>query len=427
MNKDFNIRGFIKKYYKLNRAWVCDETLFFTNEIKEIFGEGEVIKAKSGEECLTWIIPPAWNVKKGVLKDSSGKVIVNFKDNPLHLEQYSNGFTGAVDFEELDKHLYYSKIHPEGIPYIYRKQYDFKRDDSWGISLSYNTYKNLDRNSKYVVDIDVDLSKGNAAIYDLCLPGERKETIFFAAHTCHPAQVNDGIGCIALLIELFKWIKQFKKQRYTYRMILGPEYLAAAIFLAKAKNIENLSYGFFLDMMLHEGPMGYSISYQGDTLVDFVTEQYVKKHCEGYKQYPYRGLWGNDEMFYDGPDFEIPMIGLGRSKFKEYHLHKDDCKIIHEKSLQESMNLLKDFVLALENDRVIQRNYKGPLYQSRYDLYIDPKKNPQGAQGLQNMQIMMNGQRSNLEIAKALHMDIETVEAFTEQLLKNNLAKEIGG
>lgn len=426
MKEEFiQIKNFIKENYKLNRAPVCNDINFFTEKIKKKLPNGQIIKGLSGEECFTWTIPEAWNVKKATLKDSKGNTIIDFKNNPLHLIQYSDSFTGELTFEELEKHLYFSKESPDDIPFIYRKQYYFKKEYSWGIALPFNVFKSLSRDEKFVVDIDVEFKKMDMYIFDYLLPGESSETIFLAAHSCHPAQVNDGIAGIGILIELFKWLEKLEKRKYTYRMIIGPEYYAAALFLKKAEKIKDLKFGFFLDMMVHDGTMGMSSSFEKDTIVDFVSEACLKKTFPKFKKYDYRGLWGNDEMFYDGPDFKIPTIGLGRSDFKNYHLSSDNMDTVKEKSVLESIELLKTIILAFEGERTIKRNYKGPLYLNRYGLYIDPKINPKGYQDLQKIQYYMDGKKSTLEIAKKFGIDPFFVNEFALELINKKLANEI--
>jgi len=425
LENKFEITEFIKKYYKLNRAPVCDDITYLIEKIKENLPDGKILKSKSGEECLTWITPPAWNVKSAVLKDSTNNIIIDFKDNPLHLIQYSSPFEGEVEFEELDKHLYYSKEHPDDIPFIYRKQYEYKLDDSWGISLPYNKYKNLQRTGKYFVKIDVEFVNKEMAVFDLHVPGEKKETIFFAAHSCHPAQVNDGIAGIALLIKLFKWIISLKKRRYSYRFIVGPEYFAASLFLKDPKRVKDLQFGFFLDMMVHSGPIEYSSSFDGNSMADYIIEHCVKKQFSKFEKYEYRGIWGNDELFYDGPDFKIPTIGLGRSNFDNYHFSSDDLNTIDNKSVEESMTLLENIVSIFENDRILKRKYHGPLYLNRYELYLDAKKERQGYRNLQDIQILMDGTKSTLEIAKELKIEPDFVNKFADSLLEKKLAEEV--
>jgi aminopeptidase-like protein len=425
MNKEFQIEEFIEEYYMLNRAPVCSDLTFFTEKIKEIIPESKLIKSKSGDECLSWVIPDAWNVKTATLENEKREKIIDFKNNPLHLIQYSNSFKGKINFNELKKHLFYSKKNPKDIPFIYRKQYEFNRDDSWGFALPYNIFKNLDTNQQYYVNIDVKFEKSEIPIIDFMIPGEKEETVFFAAHSCHPAQVNDGIANIAILIKLFEWIKNRRNNKFSYRLIIGPEYYAAAVFLAKAKKINKIQYGMFLDMMAHKGPIGYASSYSGNSLVDYIMDKCVKRKFKKFKKYSYRGLWGNDEMFYDGPDFKIPTIGLGRSDFKNYHLSSDNMNTIDKKSLNDSLDLLKDIILEFENSKIFKRKYKGPLYLNRFNVYIDPKKNRQGYTDLQRIQISIDGKKSIEQISYELKIDKKFIENFVKELVKKNLISQI--
>jgi aminopeptidase-like protein len=425
LEDNFDVEEFIKKYYKLNRAPVCDDISYFIREIKQILPEGEILKSESGQECLTWITPQSWDVHNAKVTNSKGEKIIDFKDNPMHLLQYSAAFKGEISFGELNEHISYSKEHPDDIPYIVRKQYQFNQDDSWGISIPYNQYKELDKNDTYFVDLDIEFSKKEMLVFDLLLPGQKNETIFLGAHSCHPAQVNDGIAGIALLIKLFKWIQSLKERKYSYRMIIGPEYFAATYFLAHGKKIDDLKFGMYLDMMVHDGPIGFSTSFQENTMIDFVTEKCLQKQGHMNKKYGYRRLWGNDELFYDGPDFKIPMVGIGRSDFSEYHLSSDDPLTINKKSINESYELLKNIVLTFEDDVIVKRNYLGPLYLSRYDMYIDFKKDPEGYHNIQQAQILMDGETSTLEIAKKLDIQPEFINSLAKNLIEKNLAVKI--
>jgi len=149
-------------------------------------------------------------------------------------------------------------------------------------------------------------------------------------------------------------------------------------------------------MMVHSGPLGYSASYFGDSLADYVVEDLLKKRKKAFKRYSYRELWGNDELFYDGPDYNIPTIGLGRSNFRSYHLSSDDLSTLHKRSYSESLKFLKEIVSSFESDRIIKRRYKGPLYLSRYNYYIDPKEDLNGYQNLQKIQISLDSKKSTL-------------------------------
>jgi len=390
--------------------------------LNDLLPDAQMLKSKSGEECLTWTTPESWDVKKATLTDSTGTKIVDFADNPMHLMQYCSSFKGKLTFNELNEHLHYSEKYPDSIPFIIRKQYLYRKDDSWAFSLPYNTYKTLNQNESYFVDIDVEFGKKDLCVLDLILPGTKKDTIFFAAHSDHPGMVNDGIAGIGLLIQLFGWLKNQKNRNYTYRLIVGPEFYAAATFLAKTKNVEDIQYGFFLDMMVHPGPMGFATSYTGNSKVDYVAEQCIQKRYSDYNKFSYRESWGNDEMFYDGPDFKIPTVGIGRTSFAEYHLDADNLNTVDKESARNSYLLLKDIVNSFERDRVIKRKYSGPLYLNRYDLYIDAKKERGNYRHLQYSEIEMDGKQSTIDIAKKLNIDIEFVNKFADDLVRKGLA-----
>jgi aminopeptidase-like protein len=176
--------------------------------------------------------------------------------------------------------------------------------------------------------------------------------------------------------------------------------------------------------MLGNGqPLGFARSFGGDSVVDGATRNVFRYHAPGaLPEFPYRGLWGNDEMFYDGPDFEIPSIALGRGKWADYHTDLDNPERCDPVQLQESLDLLCRIAAVIEGDAVITRRYRGPLYQSRFGVYIDPRADAAGYIALQDIQRLMDGQRSCLQIAEALGVSFDFVRRFADTLLEHDLA-----
>lgn len=78
-------------------------------------------------------------------------------------------------------------------------------------------------------------------------------------------------------------------------------------------------------------------------------------------------------------------------------------------------------VEVFEDDCVPVRRYKGPLYLSRFGLYIDPQKDLKGYQNLQHIQILMDGTHSCLEIADDLDIDYVFVRSFVDELYQRDL------
>jgi aminopeptidase-like protein len=418
--KDF-FYEFMKEHYLLNRTAVSEDTDRLVRSIQKLL-ECNVIEILSGTECLTWIVPKSWNVRDAYLAKVDGTRLVDFRDNPLHLWSHSVGFQGVVSRENLEEHLYYDPEHPGAIPYHYRNAFRFDAED-WGFSLPYDEYKAMTEDS-YRVHIDAELGRdGTMKILDYLLPGDNRETILFAAHTCHPGQVTDGLSNIAVLIRFFMYLGSLGRRRYSYRLVLGPEYFGAAGFLAMVsqEEIGRIKAGIYLDLLGNNYPLGYQTSYQADSLLDRILERIFKHHVPDHRAASFRGLVGNDEIFYNGPGFNIPMPGIACPTHPEYHSDRDNLEIVNLNQLEQSHGILEKIVHVLESDYVPVPRFKGPIYLSRYDLYIDPKVDRRGYDKIQEIQFLMNGEMSCFDIAYALGVDYLFVKTFCDQLAENDL------
>ena len=87
--------------------------------------------------------------------------------------------------------------------------------------------------------------------------------------------------------------------------------------------------------------------------------------------------------------------------------------------------MLREIVDIIETDCVVTRRYRGPLYQSRYGLYFDPNENLAGYYALHDLQRLMDGSRTCLEIATTLGIDYPFVKKFADALLANGLADAV--
>lgn len=414
------MRELILRHWSTNRVPVGDDTTALIRDIHQQIG-GSVLSVPSGAECLSWIIPPKWTVREAWVETVGGKRIADFAWHPLWLKSYSAPFSGVVSRQELLAHTRSDPERPECLLYDYGSVYRHGEKTAWGFTMPHRLAASLDE-PEYRVHIATDFSTGHMEILDYTLPGERPETIYIAAHSCHPGQVNDGLACIAIGMELMRWLAE-KPRRYTWRLIVGPEYFAAAALLARGEKIRDLRGGFYLDMLGNGQPLGFARSFAGDSAVDAATRNVLRHHYpSALPEFPYRGLWGNDEMFYDGPDFEIPSIALGRGKWVGYHTDHDNPEHCDPAQLQESLELLQRIAMMIEDDSIPTRTYRGPLYQSRYGIYIDPRVDRRGYDALQDIQRLMDGTRSCLQIAEALGVDFDFVHRFASTLSEHGLA-----
>jgi len=415
---------FVKKYWFLNRSAVNPDTDKLAYALKKLLSGSEIIEAKSGEECLTWIIPQRWHVRHAYLKTVDGKILADYSDNPLYLWSHCVGYKGKVGREELLKHVVSQPSRSDEIFYHDTNGYRYGVRE-WGFSLPHRVVESLN-DEFYYVDIDADLDdSGTIKVVDCRLPGNLNETMFFMAHTCHPAQVSDGLACIAVCLELCRFMTELPTRRYTYRFIFGPEYFAAATFLAKTpkEEIDALRFGCFLDMLSNHEPVGYQCSFQGDSLMDKIVSNVIKTHSGTHLARGYRRLWGNDETFYNGPEFRIPTIGIGRGMHREYHYNTDNLEHIDHYHMVESLWILQRIIDVLENDVVVKLKFKGPIYLSRYGLLIDPREDYIGAHNLQAIMILMDGTHSCMDIADKLDVDYFYVRRLADILKEKRLAE----
>ena len=413
------IKDIIKKHIHTSRTPVSKESNQAVQDIADILN-AEVISAKSGSEVLTWVIPEYWHVKKGVLKRLNGEVIADFSENPLYLWTNSINFQGIISKEELSKHIFTDKKRPNLIPYHYKQGFSIKADN-WGFSLPYNVWSNMN-DSEYEVDIQVDINNNENMLTGVSTVGNGGKTYIFAAHTCHPAQGIDGLSNVALLTQIFKKLQSMELKN-TYKFVFGAEYYAAAVFLERLSDddLEKVNGAFFLDIIGANTYFAFSSSFFGDSFVDKVVEHIFSNNTADFKKYGYRQLIGNDEMFYNGPYYKIPTVTLGQDIPEYYHTSGDDYSNICFDKIDEYEKLIFNIIDVLETDYVPVLKYKGPLYLSRYNLYIDIRNNKDAYKHIEAMQILADGKLSCFEIAQKIGAEYSFVKKFFDMIKSNNL------
>lgn len=416
------IKEIINKHINTSRTPVSDESNALVIDIADILN-AEIIPTKSGSEVLTWVIPEYHHVKKGVLKRLNGEVIADFHRNPLYLWTHSVNFSGTVSKKELINHILTDEKRPTMIPYHYRQGFSIKAE-TWGFCLPYKVYSTLN-DDEYVVDIQVDINNNEDMLTGVAQAGNGGKTYIFAAHTCHPAQATDGLTNVALLTQIFKKL-QTMDLKNTYKFVFGPEYYAAAVFLERLSDneIQNINGAFFLDLIGADTDFAFSTSFQGDSFIDSIVEHIFSHNILKYEKYSYRQLIGNDEMFYNGPYYNIPTVTLGQVVPPYYHSSDDNYDNIDFSKIEEYEKIIFDIIDVLETDYVPVLKYKGPLCLSRYNLYIDIRNNKDAYKHIEAMQILADGNISCFNIAMQIGASYSFVKNFFDALIGYNLAEK---
>ena len=311
---------------------------------EKINPEFKRIKFKKRKKIFDWNIPKEWNIKDGYIKHESGKKFCKFKENNLNIVGYSKPVNFSIDKNKLIEKIYTLKQQPDSIPYV-TSYYN----EDWGFCMSEKNKKKLP-SGKYSVFIDSELKRGSLDLSHAIVKGKSKKEIFFSSYLCHPSMANNELSGPVVLNKLILFLKErFKKLNYSYRFVLLPETIGSIAYLSKYKNHlkKNVICGYNLTCLGDKGNFSYIKSRNGNTLADSAIESSLKDYKK-HKAYSYLQR-ASDERQYCSPGIDLPLCSFSRSlDYKEYHTNKDNLKIISQKRLEESLDVLKNIIIALE-------------------------------------------------------------------------------
>ena len=380
----------------------------------------KVHKIKTGTKCWTWTVPEKWDVKEAYIEDLDGNRMLDLKNHPLHVISYSLPIDSIVTKEDLLKHLHTNPDRPEAIPFECKY---YERD--WGFCIQHKRLKDFTKD-KYKVVIDTNFEKGFLKVGDYTIKGKTKETIVLVAHLCHPAMVNDDLAGVAVLLDIAQELQKGNNY-YTYKLLVLPETIGSIAYLSQNKSvIPNMKYGIFLEMLGTSTTHALQLSRQGNTRIDRIARYVMKRKLDKFREGPFRKVVGNDEMVFNGPGVNIPMISISRFPYPEYHTSDDNPEIISEENLTESKNIILDILNILDKDYVPKRKFKGPVFLSGYKMWVDWRTNKKVNSNIDQIMLRLEGDKSVFDIAEELNMDFEDVLDFVNKFYDNNLVKKVG-
>ncbi len=373
----------LNKIWNLNRVHVSKEMSFAYRLLKKYFVNLKIFGYNTGKSCEGWVIPPSWDVQKGILKDPKGKIIADWHKNKLSLWTYSISFKGKIEKKKLDSKILSNPKKPNATTFHFRNQYNFWKKE-WGFSLPYKIYKKL-KKGKYTVDIRTSFSKGKLEMAEDVHNGKFKDSLLFVGHFDHPQMCLDGlVGCLAGH-ELINRLKN-KKTKLTYRMLSTVEIIGSVFYARYHAKKNKIRQALFISAPGALQKISYQQTFLKNNQIDKITMHVLKNLNRNFKTYDFRrGPIGNDEIAYDVGGTNIPCGSLVRAPFKSYHTDKDTPSGISWKNFEESMFVLEEIVHIFENNSILHRNFRGlpRLSSKKLDLYLSPEK-ASGIEGYSN-------------------------------------------
>ena len=379
----------------------------------------------TGTHAFTWIVPERWICHSATLKTLDGQKIFSIDDNLLHVVSYSKPFSGTVSKEELLAHLHTPRApvaqrHPDAIPFVFKY---YERD--WGLCCSARQ-KDALTDESYQVHIDSDFSVGAVKVGEIVVKGQTEDCIIFCAHLCHPGQFNDDLSGVLAGLKLMERVASRAHLYYTYRLLILPETIGSACWLAdNQKIIPHLKGGIFLEMLATQYPHVFMHSNTPESWFDRLASIVVARENPLNSDVSFLDAPLNDERMFNATGINCPMCSLLRVSSKdapewpyiEYHTSLDTCANANFSNLEKSIALLEQLVDAVEADCIPLPLWKGELFVSRFnglDYARDWKQ-------ILDITFSIDGKRCISDIARIKNCDFFEIKRVLDILEQENL------
>ena len=396
------------------------------NLIKKKFKKLSIYKIKSGSIVFDWKIPPEWNIKKAYILDKNKKKIIDFKNNNLHLVNYSIPINKILKRDELLKKIYSLQAQPNAIPYV--TSY-YKRD--WGFCCDYNTKKRLLKDYKKddffkVVIESTHNQKGYLNYGEIYLPGKSKQEILISTYLCHPSMANNELSGPIVSMSLIKYFMK-KKLNKSLRFIFIPETIGSIAWIAKNYNHikNNIIGGYNLSCIGDEKNYSFVESKDKKSLfVRYLVKEYKRRKIK-YKKYSFLKR-GSDERQFNSPGIDLPIVTVSRTKFgeyKEYHTSLDNFDLVTNKGLLGGFKIVKSAIENILKLKIPKSRLLCEPHLSKYNLYnsINFKSQKNLSMDYLNFLQYSDGTRTLEEISKIINLNYKDCEKIAFILKKNKL------
>lgn len=416
---------FAGKLFPIGRSLTGEGVRRSLGMIKELIPELEIKEVPSGTQVFDWTVPQEWEIRAAYIEDETGKRIVDYAENNLHVIGYSTPVDRYVDLDELLQYIRVEEEQPDVIPYVtsyYSPRYGFCMTKRQKDALKPGTYHMV---------IDSRLFDGVLNYAELLLPGKSSKEVLLSTYICHPSMANNELSGPVLATWLVKWLKTLDRN-LSYRIVIVPETIGSIAYLSRNLDVmrENTIAGYVLTCVGDERTYSYLESRNGGTLADRALQNVLQDVYPEYMTYSYLER-GSDERQYNAPGVDLPVCDFCRSKYgeyPEYHTSADDMTLISPEGLAGSYRVMTQVLAALEFNRYYKVNClcepqlgKRGLYptESRKGIYHEVKK-------LTNFIAYADGRRDLIEIGAKIGVPLEELIPMVEKLTAAGLLDVVG-
>ncbi|EAL3899469.1 DUF4910 domain-containing protein [Campylobacter lari] len=395
--------------------------------LDETMGGGilKIHSIASGSKVFDWEVPAEWEINDAFIITPNGEKICDFKQNNLHVLNYSEGINDEISLDELQEHLYSIEDYPDAIPYV--TSYYKRR---WGFCIKHKDRVKL-KEGKYKVFIDAKHYENGVLNYaDLLIPStqDAKDEILISSYLCHPSMANNELSSPIVATFLAKWLLELEERKYNYRFIFTPETIGSIVYLSKhLKHLQKYTKaGFALSCIGDDNAYSLIHTPSENTLADKVA-LYTLKEKNNFKEFSFLDRGGNERQFC-APLVNLPVVGVCRTRFgdyKEYHTSKDDLNFISEKGLQGGLKAMQEIIMNLEINEIYQNTVFCEPNLGKRDLYhtINTSSTNSCIPISCNFLAYCDGKNDVLDIASKLNIQAYELKDLVEKLKFHGLIK----
>ena len=380
----------------------------------------------SGTQVFDWNVPAEWNIEDAYVENEAGERVIDFQQSNLSVVGYSYPMDEIMELEDLKKIIHTQPEQPDVIPYVtsYYKKYS-------GFCMPQKKYDELKPGKYHAVIKSTINPEGSLTYGEAYIQGESDKEILISTYVCHPSMANNECSGPAVSVFLQKYIESLPKRKYSYRFIYIPETIGSITYLSKhyMELKEKTVAGLNLSCVGDNYTYSFVQTRYGKTITDKLLHNLLSFYYPQYNAYSFLER-GSDERQFCAPGIDLPVCTVCRTKYgkyKEYHTSADDLNFISSEGLAGTLELLKLFVQAMENNGYYKIKCLCEPQLGKRGLYptISQKGSYNEVKAMTDLIAYSDGSNDLIDISNIISVPIEKLIPIVEKLMACDLLEKI--